>query len=292
VTEQSTVPAGINPTVPSVARAYDYLLFGKDNYEVDRAMIHQMLQATPDMVWVARENRAYLGRVVRYLAETCGIRQFIDHGSGLPTQDNTHQVAQRYQPGARVVYTDNDPIVLAHGRALLAEDASTTVIIADMARPEDVLDNEDVRRLIDFTQPVGLLYVSTLHCLKDSEDPYGVVKRMLAAVPSGSYLAISHLVSDDDHAAAEVTRMANAAMRWGRVRRPEEVHGFFDGLEVVEPGLGNCAQWRLDLGPTLFPRPELTEEDADPWGPQWRDDAINDLPTRLLWEEGGVARKP
>lgn len=279
-------------SVPSVARAYDYLLFGKDHYDVDRDMIHDMLKATPDMVWVARENRAYLGRVVRYLAESHGIRQFIDQGSGLPTQENVHQVAQRYAPGSRVVYIDNDPVVLAHGRALLAEDDSTIVITADMNDPEGILEHPEVRQLIDFSQPVGLLYISVLHCLPDSDDPMGVLRRTLDAVPSGSYLAISHLVSDDDAAAAEVTRLANAAMRWGRVRRPEEVHRFFEGLEVVDPGLGNCAEWRLDLGPALLPRPDLGPREDDPWGRAWRDDALEHLPARKLWEEGGVARKP
>jgi hypothetical protein len=291
VTERTSLSADADLSVPSVARAYDYLLFGKDHYEVDRQMIHQMLKATPDMVWVARENRAYLGRVVRCLAELCGIRQFVDHGSGLPTQDNVHQVAQRHAPDARVVYIDNDPVVLAHGRALLAEDESTTVITADLAHPDDILGNPEVQRLIDFTQPVGLLYISVLHCIPDSDDPWGVVKRMLDAVPSGSHLAISHLVSDDDQAAAEVTRLANQAMRWGRVRRPDEVHRFFEGLEVVEPGLGNCAEWRLDLGPALLPRPDV-KPDEDTWGQAWRDDALKGLPARKLWEEGGVARKP
>lgn len=291
MTERTSPLADADLSVPSVARAYDYLLFGKDHYEVDRQMIHQMLKATPDMVLVARENRAYLGRVVRYLAEQCGIRQFVDHGSGLPTQDNVHEVAQRHTSDPRVVYIDNDPVVLAHGRALLAEDESTAVITADMARPDDILRNPEVQRLIDFTQPVGLLYISVLHCLPDSDDPWGVVKRMLDVVPSGSCLAISHLVSDDDHAAAEVTRLANQAMRWGRVRRPEEVHRFFEGLEVVEPGLGNCAEWRLDLGPALLPRPDV-KPDEDTWGPAWRDDVIKALPARKLWEEGGVACKP
>jgi hypothetical protein len=292
VSEQIGVPAGVDPTVPSVARVYDQLLFGKYNYESDRRMTQEVVKATPDAVWAARQNRAFLQRAIRYLTEVCGIRQFIDHGSGLPTQDNVHEVAQRHQPGSRVVYTDNDPTVLAYGRALLAEDSSTIVIQADMAEPDGVLNHPDVRKLIDFDQPVGLLYFSVLHCLKDSEDPGGVVKHMLDAVPSGSHVALSHACSDDEQAARELTDALNAATRWGRVRFRDEIARFFDGLEVVEPGLGDVAEWRLDLGPAVFPRPELAEGDEDPWGPEWRDDFVDTLQARKLWEEGGVARKP
>jgi len=267
---------------PTVARIYDYGMGGKDNFEVDRQAALALVQVSPEMLDVARENRLFLYRAVRYLAREAGIRQFIDMGSGMPTKNNVHEVAQQFQPDARVVYVDIDPIVLAHGRALLAGDGNTTVITADMARPEEILASEDLRALIDFDQPVGLLYFSVLHCLPDSADPGGALRTMLDAVPSGSYLAISHLCSDDVAAGDAFTAEMLALGPWGRVRRPAELHAFVAGLEPVEPGIVDVAQWRPDPNqPPLSPVPE-------PLRPY----VGRSSETKKIWELGGVLRKP
>ncbi len=161
----------IDVTIPSVARMYDYYLGGKDNYAVDRAACEELDQVVPSTRALAVNNRRFLRRVVRWLAEEQGVRQFIDHGSGLPTQDNVHEVAQRVAPDARVVYIDNDPIVLAHGRALLEENRNTAVIQADMRDTDGILGHPEVTRLIDFDRPVAALFVSVLHCIPDEDDP-------------------------------------------------------------------------------------------------------------------------
>jgi hypothetical protein len=275
-------PSGIDPTTPNPARMYDYALGGKYHYQADRDLVHQALQVWPAGARVARENRAFNARAVRYLAETCGIRQFIDHGSGLPTKDNVHQVAQGIDPAARVVYVDKDPVVLVEGQALLAENPNTAVVTADMAQPDTILTAPDVRRLINFTQPVGVLFVSVLHGLPDDADPWGAVARIMAAVPSGSYLVVSDVVSDDKSAAAELQQLIYR--NWGWIRAPEQIERLFEGLEVVEPGLGDVVGWRPDLGPTVLPWPSGPAPDwaetPDPGG------------RKLIWEHGGVARKP
>jgi S-adenosyl methyltransferase len=288
--ELSALPSDA-PSQPSIARIYDYTVGGTNNYEIDRQALYEALKVEPTGIWMARENRAYLGRVVRYLAEECGIRQFVDHGSGLPTRENVHQVAHRYAPDSRVVYIDRDPVVLAHGRALLADNDNTVVITADMGHPEDLLGNPEVRRLIDFDQPVALLFISVLHCLKDERDPWGAVRRLLAAVPSGSYLAVSTVTAHTrEHADAVTQAVLDADPSWGRVRMRAEIDPFFDGVEVVPPGLGDIGEWRLDLGPRLLPLPESPPEGGE-WPPEWRDDVADRFP-RSIWEHGGVGRKP
>ncbi|GAB2661999.1 SAM-dependent methyltransferase [Saccharopolyspora gloriosae] len=274
------VPPEVDTSVPSVARIYDYAVGGKDNFRVDREATHAMLDGVPDIVATARANRAFLGRGVRYLAREAGIRQFIDFGSGLPTQLNVHQVAQRENPEGRVVYVDNDPVVLAHGRALLSEDQRTTVIQADMARPGAVLEDPATRRLIDFDEPVAVLYVSVLHCLPDEARPDRAVAAMLDTVPRGSHLMMSHLVSDDAGAADFLTRFMTEQTTWGRVRSEAEVTAYFDGLDVVAPGLVDITRWR----PDAEQRPVDSPFD-------------HEIPSRpelegKIWEFGGIARKP
>lgn len=286
--------AGVGPTVPSVARMYDWTLGGKDNYPVDRDAMEKLLEIVPTTVWMARENRAYLMRVVRYLVQTCGVRQFLDFGSGLPTRQNVHEVAQAVDPSCRVVYTDNNPVVLAHGRALLADNASTTVITADMSEPEQIMTDPEVRRLLDFDQPLGVLYISVLHCLPDRADPWGVVRRMLNSTAPGSYLAVSHIASGSRALAEEFSdRMLTMTQgNWGRVRAPHEIAQFFDGLEVVQPGLGDVGEWRLDLGPRIAPLPDTRDDEDAPWPVAFRDELVDPTAARELWEEGGVARVP
>ena len=234
----------------SVARVYDYMLGGTDNYEVDRRAADGMEDMMPGSYALTRNNRRYLERVVRYLAAEYGIRQFIDHGSGLPTQNNVHQVAQAAGPGSRVVYVEVDPVVLAHGRvkALLAADDSTAFIEADASDTEKILSHPDAQRLINFDEPVAALYISFLHCLPDARDPWGVVGQMVDRLAPGSYIAISHLTSDDPQVREKITQfiLAGTGGNWGRVRSREEVATFFDGLEIVPPGLVKATEWHPD----------------------------------------------
>jgi len=254
----------------SAARMYDYALGGTDNYLVDRQGAVYISDIWPEAFIEARSNRRYLERVVEYLARECGIRQFIDNGSGLPTQRNVHQVAQDVDPSARVVYIDNDPVVLRHQRvkALLAEDRSTAFILDDVRNLNDILDHPDTKRLINFGEPVALLYLTFLHFIPDSDDPFGLVRRFMDRLAPGSYLAISHVASDDPEARRAVTDILTqlTSGHFGRIRDTAEVRSFFDGLEVVEPGLGRIAGWRA----------EIPEE-------------LRDL---KVFEYGGVGRKP
>jgi hypothetical protein len=165
----------IGLTRPSVSRTYDYYLGGGDNFEIDRAAAHEVMNRLPNTRLIAQENRAFLGRAVRYLAGSCGIHQYIDIGSGLPTQENVHQVAQKIAPDSRVIYINNDPIVLSRGRALLAENGYTTVVTTDLRKPETILNDPDLRRLIDPSVPVAVLMNAILHFLSDQEHPYGLV---------------------------------------------------------------------------------------------------------------------
>ncbi|WP_037913255.1 SAM-dependent methyltransferase [Actinacidiphila yeochonensis] len=238
----------IDVTVPSVARMYDYLLDGKDNYPADREATEQLLQQVPSMKVLALNNRDFLRRVVRVLAEDFGIRQFVDHGSGLPAMDNVHEIAQRVHPDARVVYVDNDPIVLAHGRALLQHKGDTAVLRADFRDPDAIWESAELKRLIRPDEPVAALFVSVLHCIPDSDDPAGVVARVRDRLPSGSYLVVCQLVSDDELTRRAVTDfMAEATGgTWGRVRTEEDVQGFLAGLELVPPGLVEVSTWRAD----------------------------------------------
>jgi hypothetical protein len=240
----------IDTRTVSIARAYDYMLGGTDNYEIDRRAADGMEDILPGTYALTRNNRRYLERVVRYLAGECGIRQFIDHGSGLPTQNNVHQIAQEAGPGSKVVSVEIDPVVLAHGRvkALLAEDDSTAFIQADAGDVDRVLSHPDVQRLINFDKPVASLYISFLHCIPDARDPRGVVRQMMDHLAPGSYLAISHLTSDDPQVREKVTSFILEATggHWGRVRSREEVAGFFDGLETVPPGLVKAVDWHPD----------------------------------------------
>ena len=188
----------IDTTIPHPARVYDYLLGGKDNFAADRAAAEQLIAVSPGVREGVRAHRAFLRRAVRYLAAEAGMKQFLDIGTGIPTQGNTHEVAQEIVPEARVAYVDNDPIVLVHGRALLTSHPAgkTTVIEADLRRPEEILAHPDVRDTIDFSRPVALILAGVLHFLTDEEDPHGVVERLKAAVPSGSHLLLSHVTLD------------------------------------------------------------------------------------------------
>jgi SAM-dependent methyltransferase len=245
-------PPDVDTTRPSIARVYDYMLGGKDNFAIDRMASERALAITPDGPGAARANRAFLRRAVRFLAAEVGIRQFLDVGSGLPTRGNVHEVAQQVDPSAHVVYVDNDPMVLAHGRALLVDEHTTTVLQADIRRPEEILDHRVTREYIDFGRPVGLLLLGILHHLNDHEDPGAIAARLRAALPAGSYLAISHFRDpgaahpDASAKAREVERVFNQTLGTGRWRRQEEILGYFGDFELLEPGLVPLAEWRPD----------------------------------------------
>ncbi|MBB5783896.1 SAM-dependent methyltransferase [Nonomuraea jabiensis] len=252
-------PRGIDTSRPNVSRVYDFMLGGKDNYEADRQMALRALELAPDAPEAARANREFLGRVVRFLAARAGLRQFLDLGSGLPTRDNVHEIAQSAAPGSRVVYVDHDPIVLVHGRALLAVNEATTVVEADVRDPDAVLDDPETRRLIDFGEPVGLLMFGVLHHLADHEDPAGIAARLMARLPAGSHLAVSHFY-DPGPAHPEASaqgyaaeKLFNETLGTGRWRTREEILACFDGLELLEPGLVPLPEWRPDPGDLARP---------------------------------------
>ncbi|TDC61529.1 SAM-dependent methyltransferase [Micromonospora sp. KC207] len=252
MTSEKVAPPGVDTTRPSIARVYDYYLGGKDNFAVDRQAAQMAMQVTPDGQEAGHACRAFLRRAVRYLAAEAGIRQFLDLGSGLPTQGNVHEIAHGVDPDARVVYVDNDPMALAHGRALLSDARTTTVIGADVRQPEELLEQLNEQKLIDFDQPVGLLLLAILHHLNDDDDPLGVARRLIAALPSGSYLAISHF-HDPGEAQPEVSQRAravekvfNETLGTGRWRTREEIMGFFGDLELLPPGLVPLAEWHPD----------------------------------------------
>jgi S-adenosyl methyltransferase len=239
-------PTGVDITRPSVARMYDYYLDGKDNFQIDRDAVARVEQAMPEIRQLARENRAFLRRAVRYIARR-GVRQFIDIGSGLPTGGNTHEIARQVIPAARVVYVDNDPVVLAHGRALLAADENTTVATADMRRPAEVLEHPETTRLIDFTQPVGVLLIAMIHFITLADRPR-IMGHLYDALPPGSHIAATH-VTRDGHSAeavAQIERVYATTPTPIYFREHAEVASFFDRLELAEPGLVTIDAWRPD----------------------------------------------
>jgi len=254
-------------SVAHVARVYNYWLGGTDNFAADRAAAEQAMAAFPDIVLSARANRAFLRRAVTYLAGEAGIRQFLDIGTGIPSASNTHQVAQSLAADSRIVYVDNDPVVLTHARALLTitPDGATDYIDADLRQSGQILAK--AARTLDFSKPVAVMLMAILQHLSEADDPYHVVETLMAAVPPGSYLVLSHPASDIR--AAEMAAMAaqlNKMMAEKVSFRAEaDVARFFTGLELVEPGMTNVPDWR----------PETEEEAASP---------------AALW--AGIARKP
>jgi hypothetical protein len=229
---------------------YDYYLGGKDNYPADREAAENVLAVLPEARAMARANRAFLGRAVRYLAGA-GIRQFLDIGTGIPGPGSTSETAHTVAPDARIVYVDNDPIVLTHTRALLASQAPglTTVVQADLRRPEEILNHPDVRAVLDFDQPIALLLVAVLHFVKNDEDPVGIVERLKEPLAPGSFLALSHGTGDFDPARSDAAVQGyDKATAPFVVRSHKEVSGFFDGLEPVEPGVVQLPWWRPEGG--------------------------------------------
>ena len=247
---QHPLPDGIDITRPNVARIYDYLLGGKDSFAADREAARRLIEAIPDVAAIARDNRSFLGRVVRYLATRGGIRQFLDLGSGLPTQANVHELAQGVAPETRVVYVDNDPVVASHGRALLTSGGRVAMVLGDLRDPAGILQHPDVTGLLDLARPVAVLCTSTLHFIGDEAEPHKIIAAYRDHMVPGSYLAITHGTLEEDPQgeggkAEGVYRRASSQLH---VRPLPEVLRFFDGFELIEPGLAWITEWRPEPG--------------------------------------------
>jgi len=244
-----SAPPPLNVRQPNVARVYDRLLGGKDNFQADRDAADQLQKLLPDVAKAARENRYFLERVVRYLVGQAGIRQIIDIGTGLPTQDNVHEVAQRIAPETRVVYVDNDPMVVRHGLALLATNGNVAMVEADLRAPREITTHPDTRRLIDFSGPVAVLMLASLHFVTDAEHPQAIVSEWRDTMAPGSYLAISHITADEvEPATAKAAQAVYADASAPAVPRAlAEVESFFDGFALVPPGVVNINSWPVPV---------------------------------------------
>jgi hypothetical protein len=251
----------IDPSVAHIARIQDYWLGGKDHFEADRVAGDEAVAQLPDMVASVRNTRAFLGRTVRFLAEERGVRQFLDIGTGIPTASNTHEVAQGIAPQSRIVYVDNDPMVLAHARALLSSSSAgrCAYIDADIRIPEKILNA--AAEVLDLTEPVAVVLMAVLQFVPDEDGPHQIVRTLLEAVPRGSYLVISHPAADIQAAAMAgmATRLNQLMAQRVKPRSREEVTAFFDGLSLVEPGVVRCPEWRPD-------RPEEAAGKSTMWG--------------------------
>ena len=255
--------------IPHSARIYDYVLGGKDNFPADREAAEQMLRGWPSLRTSMRQSRAFMHRVTRYLAAEQGVRQFLDVGTGIPTEPNLHQVAQGVAPDAQIVYVDNDPMVLVHARALLTSSAEgrTAYLQADMREPQAIITAPQLHDTFDLTRPVALSVIAVLQFVPDDLDPVGIVQRLLEPLPSGSFLALSMVTTDSNPAIGDVVREYNARGINVTARTHKQVEQFFDGLEPVDPGVVLVHRWRPDGSATDL-------DDAD------------------VAMYGGVARKP
>ncbi|MDX6434038.1 MAG: hypothetical protein QOE54_6404 [Streptosporangiaceae bacterium] len=269
MTDEARRPADLDTTAPNLARMTDYFLGGKDNFAADRKAAEEVLAVAPEVLAIAQASQAFQVRMVRYLAEQ-GITQFINVRSGLPTQSNTHEVARSVRPDARVVYVDDDPVVLSHARAILGRDPLTRVVQGDVLHPDELIADPVLRELIGFDRPLAVLIFGALQFIPYEDDPLGSVARLRDAMPSGSYLALTHVVFDTRPDAVEpivdiYRQILNRDENASRTR--EEVLPFFEGLKLVEPGLVYVREWRPD-NPLAAQLPEKA------------------------WSVGGAARKP
>ncbi len=256
--EASRSVPGIDTSVPNIARMYDYWLGGKDNFAADREAAERMAAAIPQLPWLARQNRDFLQRAVRFLAGM-GISQFLDLGSGLPTNQNVHEVAQLVRPDARVVYVDNDPVVISHAQALLSG-SQTAAVRADLCRPDEIIEAPEVRRLIDFGQPVAVLALAVLHILPDEAGPAEAMARLRAVMAPGSYLVISHADVSPAHVVgtkrlSETARELDDAIKGSAIpaRTRDEIAAFFGDMTLVEPGLTDIWAWRPESDVVVTP---------------------------------------
>jgi len=242
------IAQGIDTTQPSVARVYDYFLGGKDNYESDRELYRQIMKIAPEAPEWARVNRSWLGRMIGWLAGEAGVERFLDAGSGLPTAQNTHQIAQAHNPAASVVYIDRDPSVAAHGRALLLDNDRTHFAAADLTRPDDVLTDPAVKAMLADGRPVGLVMALMLHYLEDLDEAQAILRQYVDALPPGSYLAVSHACNPRDggaidQMATELMEKVKPAFPTLTFRTVEEIGSLFGGLELLDPGVVRLVEW-------------------------------------------------
>jgi hypothetical protein len=243
---QEWVPAEVDTSVPSMARAYDFLLGGAHNFAIDRQVADQADKLMPGARQIARLNRAFLGRAVRHLVDA-GVRQFLDIGSGIPTVGNVHEVAQYYVPECRVLYVDKDPIAVAHSELMLAANDNAGILRADMRDPDSILGSSEARRLLNFDEPIALLMVMMVHWVPDHDDPHGLIARYRDALTSGSHLVLSHVTADQrQDQISEAKDMIKESRSADQLtpRTHEQVTTFFDGFELLEPGLVGCGLWR------------------------------------------------
>jgi hypothetical protein len=266
MTEAQPVPPGIDPDTPSPARLYDFYLGGTANYPADRAAAEKIRARMPELADAAWANRGFHQRAALWMARDMGIRQFLDIGSGLPTQNNTHQAVRKAAPDARVLYVDHDPLVRVHADALLTGEGNTQMITADLRDPESVLKSPEARELLDFSQPVGLLMTAVLHFVSDGSDPYGLVARYVAELSRGSYVALTHITADQKPPAAVSAILdiyANATEQI-YMRTRDEVERFFEGLELIPPYEGGkpavtyVGEWGAE-------DPALADSDGSRW---------------------------
>jgi SAM-dependent methyltransferase len=256
VERPSWAPADINLEVPSAARMYDYYLGGMHNFAIDRQMADMGAQVWPDLPVIMRANRAFLARAVRYLAGA-GIYQFLDVGSGIPTAGNVHEIVRHANPDARVAYVDVDPVAVAHSRAILSEVPHTAVVQADVRQPKQIIDHPEVRGLLDFDQPIGLLLVALLHFIPDADDPARIVSTLVDALPTGSYLVLSHFSNEGTREQVEgLLRLSRNTPTPLTLRPRAQVAAFFDGLELVDPGVRYLPEWRPDHPMDVDDHPE------------------------------------
>jgi hypothetical protein len=267
--EADWVPPGVDTRRANPARVYDYWLGGTHNFLADQDVARAIAAIEPNMREEVRANRAFLGRAVRFLA-AAGIRQFLDIGSGIPTQGNVHEIAEQAAPGSRVAYVDVDPVAVAHSRAILAGNQNATITDADVREPEKILASDGIRRLIDFGQPTGLLLSAVLHFIADDEDPWRITQTLRDALAPGSYLVLCHVTDDQNSAVAQAaTKVYNRNVPAGiHFRSRADIRRFFGDFEIVEPGLV--------------------------YMPEWRPDSPEDVPSDLsnFWGLVGVGRKP
>ncbi|HEY0542501.1 MAG TPA: SAM-dependent methyltransferase [Actinoallomurus sp.] len=270
--DETSLTDQIDTSRPSVARMYDHYLGGTDNYVVDRNAADQMMSAVPESREMVRANRAFLVHAVHYMAAELGIRQFLDIGSGLPTRQSVHEVARATAPDSRVVYVDHDPHAVVHGRALLAKDKTTAITHGDLLYPDEILADPKVVELIDFDRPVAVLIVAILHFVSDESDPAGLIGRLRQVMAPGSYLAISHVLDDPRPHTIGKILTASGAPPW-HPRTREQILAFFDGFDLVEPGLAVLPQWRPPTSDAVPPHrtPGSTED--------------------LHWQVAGIARR-
>jgi SAM-dependent methyltransferase len=258
----SSVPVGVDTTKASIARVYDAALNGKNNYPIDREVLRQVATVAPQVNDLAWSNRNFLVRACRFLAAEAGITQYLDCGSGLPTAENTHQVVQRLQSTARVLYIDNDPVVLAHGRALLEQNERTRFIAADIFKPEEVLSHPEVRSFLDWTKPIALIQNGTLHHYV-GDDTAELMKTYNDALPSGSYTVVAHFLDPETPKHSELARQMeyrfmHSPMGSGVFRTWDQIKAMFPGEEMVAPGVVLCDDWWPD-GPRIKPLNQVQE---------------------------------